>query len=210
MDHRQNQTTMFTIGSSSSSLDEGRMITSISADMNMKSMLQPTSDSQNSLGLMQAVSVLSVSTAGSESASSSSQCHDLAATHPAMETMVPSHAIHADVDPSGSHLKFPFKLHHILSEAERLGFVHIIGWTPAGDGFRVYEPKSFARTIMPKYFGMSHYKSFQRQLSLYSFKRATEGVNRGKYASSTEHCRTEIGSVPHFVCKIGHRSHLLF
>lgn len=79
----------------------------------------------------------------------------------------------------GSHLKFPFKLHHILSEAERLGFDHVIAWTAAGDGFRVYEPKTFARTVMPRFFGMSHYKSFQRQLSLYSFRRATEGINRG-------------------------------
>ena len=80
----------------------------------------------------------------------------------------------------GSSLKFPFKLHHILSEAERCGFTHIISWIPTGDGFRVHDAKAFTATIMPKYFGMTHFKSFQRQLSLYSFKRATEGLNRGK------------------------------
>jgi hypothetical protein len=76
--------------------------------------------------------------------------------------------------------KFPFKLHHLLNEADRCGFDRIISWIPTGDGFRVHDPKTFAKLIMPRYFEMSHYKSFQRQLSLYSFKRSSEGVHRGK------------------------------
>mmetsp|Transcript_4522 Transcript_4522/g.8355 ORF Transcript_4522/g.8355 Transcript_4522/m.8355 type:complete len:335 (-) Transcript_4522:595-1599(-) len=78
-------------------------------------------------------------------------------------------------------MKFPFKLFHLLTEAERCGFSHIISWIPTGDGFRVHDPKAFAKTIMPKFFGMSHYKSFQRQLSLYSFKRANDGIKRDAY-----------------------------
>jgi hypothetical protein len=76
--------------------------------------------------------------------------------------------------------KFPFKLHHLLNEADRCGFDRTISWIPTGDGFRVHDPKTFAKLIMPRYFEMSHYKSFQRQLSLYSFKRSPEGVHRGK------------------------------
>ncbi|KAG7355013.1 hypothetical protein IV203_004369 [Nitzschia inconspicua] len=66
---------------------------------------------------------------------------DLALSTPVGEAMG------ADIprtDPCGSHLKFPFRLHRILSEAEHLGFDHVIAWTSAGDGFRVFEPKIFA------------------------------------------------------------------
>jgi hypothetical protein len=85
---------------------------------------------------------------------------------------------------SDEGMKFPFKLHHLLEEADRLGFDDIVSWVPTGDGFRVHNPKAFAAVIMPLYFEMSQYKSFQRQLSLYSFKRSSEQRTRGK-------CRTE-------------------
>lgn len=37
------------------------------------------------------------------------------------------------------------------------------------------------REVMPKYFKMGSYASFQRQLNLYSFTRIAEGPERGSY-----------------------------
>ena len=37
------------------------------------------------------------------------------------------------------------------------------------------------REVMPKYFKMGSYASFQRQLNLYSFTRIAEGPDRGSY-----------------------------
>jgi hypothetical protein len=79
-----------------------------------------------------------------------------------------------------NEIKFPFRLHQVLEESEKQGFTHILSWLPEGDGFRILDPTAFAKNIMPRYFSMNHYKSFQRQLSLYSFKRETEGLKRGK------------------------------
>jgi hypothetical protein len=79
-----------------------------------------------------------------------------------------------------NEIKFPFRLHQVLEESEKEGFTHIISWLPEGDGFRIVDPIAFAKEIMPRYFSMGHYKSLQRQLSLYSFKRETEGPKRGK------------------------------
>lgn len=78
-----------------------------------------------------------------------------------------------------NEIKFPFRLHQMLEESEKEGFTYIISWIPSGDGFRILDPTAFAKEIMPRYFSMSRYKSFQRQLSLYSFKRETEGLRRG-------------------------------
>jgi hypothetical protein len=77
-------------------------------------------------------------------------------------------------------VKFPFKLWDMLDEAEKQGWEHIICWLPEGDGFRVLDSDAFAKDVMPRYFTMRHFKSFQRQLSFYSFKRETEGRKRGK------------------------------
>lgn len=47
--------------------------------------------------------------------------------------------------------------------------------------FRIHKPKEFTRDIMPKYFQMSSFSSFQRQLNLYDFQRITEGPERDAY-----------------------------
>ncbi|KAG7359058.1 HSF-type DNA-binding protein [Nitzschia inconspicua] len=80
-----------------------------------------------------------------------------------------------------NEIKFPFRLHEMLDDAKIQGFDHIISWLPEGDGFRIIDANAFADEIMPQYFTMSHFKSFQRQLSLYSFKRETEGRKRDAY-----------------------------
>ena len=75
---------------------------------------------------------------------------------------------------------------HIRDKVGKLEsfFDHIISWLPEGDGFRILDANAFARDVMPKYFSMKYFKSFQRQLSLYSFKRETEGRKRGMHELS--------------------------
>ena len=66
-------------------------------------------------------------------------------------------------------LPFPLKLHEMLSQ--EFDNEDIVSWLPHGKAFRVHNPKEFAAMIMPRYFRQSKYKSFQRQLHIYGFKR---------------------------------------
>ena len=66
---------------------------------------------------------------------------------------------------------FPRKLLEVLDDSEKYGFQHIISWFPDGKAFQVHDPALFTGVVMPKYFqNQTKYKSFQRQLNLYSFK----------------------------------------
>lgn len=76
---------------------------------------------------------------------------------------------------------FPAKLHRMLSELEQEGKDDVCSFLPHGRAFCVHKPKQFAEEIMPKYFRMSRFSSFHRQLNLYDFKRLTEGKDKGAY-----------------------------
>lgn len=75
--------------------------------------------------------------------------------------------------------RFTVKLHRLLADAQEQGFTDVIQWDPGGRSFTVYQPELFAETIMKKYFKQTKYKSFQRQLNLYDFKRVTRDGIRG-------------------------------
>jgi hypothetical protein len=47
------------------------------------------------------------------------------------------------------------------------------------NSFVVHNRKEFVRLIMPVYFRMSKFASFQRQLNLYDYKRITAGLDKG-------------------------------
>jgi len=50
-------------------------------------------------------------------------------------------------------------------------------------GFQIHKPVEFVQRIMPRFFhGMSHFASFQSQLSLYTFSRIQAGPFAGAYA----------------------------
>ena len=66
-------------------------------------------------------------------------------------------------------------------DAERNGECHIISFTPSGEAFRVHDPRSFARDIIPRYFRHNQYHSFQRQLCMYNFERIVIGHDVGAY-----------------------------
>jgi hypothetical protein len=77
---------------------------------------------------------------------------------------------------------FPQKLHQILLDLERQeGGTEIASFLPHGRAFAIHKPREFVKHVMPKYFRMSRFSSFQRQLNLYDFQRVTEGPDKGAY-----------------------------
>jgi len=74
--------------------------------------------------------------------------------------------------------QFPFRLHNMLDDAERVGHAHIISWCPDGDSFKIHQPKQLIN-VLQKYFRQSKFKSFLRQLQGYDFKRITRGNDQG-------------------------------
>mmetsp|Transcript_7182 Transcript_7182/g.21170 ORF Transcript_7182/g.21170 Transcript_7182/m.21170 type:complete len:652 (-) Transcript_7182:191-2146(-) len=79
-------------------------------------------------------------------------------------------------------LTFPWRLHAVLEAAESNGFERIISWLPGDVAFKVHDAGAFEVEIIPKYLpNMTRYKSFLRQLNLYSFLRITKGEYQGSY-----------------------------
>lgn len=77
---------------------------------------------------------------------------------------------------------FPQKLHQMLSDLEKEeGGSEIASYLPHGRAFAIHKPNEFVKKIMPKYFRMSRFSSFQRQLNLYEFMRITDGPDKGAY-----------------------------
>jgi hypothetical protein len=70
----------------------------------------------------------------------------------------------------------------MLGDAERKGFETTVAWQPCGRAFKVNDAKAFAGSIMPRYFNQTQYKSFQRQLNIYGFRRIAAGSTKGAYA----------------------------
>mmetsp|Transcript_732 Transcript_732/g.1425 ORF Transcript_732/g.1425 Transcript_732/m.1425 type:complete len:228 (+) Transcript_732:118-801(+) len=81
----------------------------------------------------------------------------------------------------GFMIRFPTKLHMVLSIAENDGFDDIVSWQAHGRCFFVRKPREFVDKILSSYFGQSKIASFQRQLSMYGFLRLTQGPDRGCY-----------------------------
>lgn len=67
----------------------------------------------------------------------------------------------------------------MLQEAEAKGFEKIIAFLPHGKSFMIHRPKAFAEQVLPKYFSTNRLNSFQKQLSLYGFKRKYGGHDHG-------------------------------
>jgi hypothetical protein len=64
---------------------------------------------------------------------------------------------------------FPMKVYEMLEDADRpeKNFSHIVSWNPIGNGFKVHNKDCFTKEIVPHYFNLTKYKSFQRQVSSY-------------------------------------------
>lgn len=73
---------------------------------------------------------------------------------------------------------FPRVLHAILADLERQGRDDIASFLPHGRAFAIHKPREFATKVLPRYFRMGHFTSFQRQLNLYDFQRVTRGEDK--------------------------------
>ena len=76
---------------------------------------------------------------------------------------------------------FPRKLHKLLDRSE---FKDVITWLPHGRSFIIYDSDRFMTEVLPRYFkGGIKYRTFQRQLNIWNFKRITMGIDEGSYYS---------------------------
>ena len=57
----------------------------------------------------------------------------------------------------------------------------IISWLSHGRAFIVRDTERFVDEVMPRFFKLTQFKSFIRQLSLWGFKRITKGPDSGSY-----------------------------
>jgi hypothetical protein len=74
---------------------------------------------------------------------------------------------------------FPSKLFTMLNDSDAEGFADIVSWGTDDMAFKVHEKPEFEKQILPKYFKMTKYKSFTRQLYNYGFNWIRNGPNRG-------------------------------
>jgi hypothetical protein len=81
-------------------------------------------------------------------------------------------------------VRFPQKLHQLLEETEKNGQWQVISWLPDGKSFKVHDKEEFIRKIMPAYFDLTKYKSFQRNLNLWGFVTVPKGPEKGKCSNS--------------------------
>lgn len=79
---------------------------------------------------------------------------------------------------TGRSSVFPHLLHCVLADLEAHGRTDIASFLPHGRAFMIHKPLEFEMKVMPKYFRMGHFTSFQRQLNLYEFQRITRGADK--------------------------------
>ena len=77
--------------------------------------------------------------------------------------------------------KFPMKLHKIVERCEIDGYSDIISWMPHGRSFKIHKRNEFISEIMPRYFYITKFTSFIRQLTLYGFYKYRKGVDKGSF-----------------------------
>ena len=81
----------------------------------------------------------------------------------------------------GRKASFPRKLYKMLMDLEANNS-DVAMFVENGRAFAILNPQKFTEEVLPKYFSMKHYASFQRQLNLYKFKRVLEeGPYHGCY-----------------------------
>lgn len=68
-------------------------------------------------------------------------------------------------------LPFPQKLYMMLESVDSLGLSHTVSWSPDGRSFQVKDPTKFMALVVPHFFKATKFRSFQRQLNLWNFKR---------------------------------------
>jgi hypothetical protein len=67
----------------------------------------------------------------------------------------------------------------MLSDSEKESLEDVVCWILEGAVFKVHEQDQFVETILPRYFKMTKYNSFTRQLHAYDFTWIEKGQQRG-------------------------------
>lgn len=76
---------------------------------------------------------------------------------------------------------FLWKIHEILEEMSKEQKEHIVSWSPRGTSFKVHNPEAFVQEVMPRYSTATQFRSFEKMLNLYDFKKLKGGPQRGGY-----------------------------
>ena len=71
-------------------------------------------------------------------------------------------------------VNFPKKLYQLLDDAHAENNEDIVRWMPDGVSFKVVNRNRFVTEIMPRYFGSSNYRSYQKNLTLWKFVVSTQ------------------------------------
>lgn len=80
----------------------------------------------------------------------------------------------------GVNEPFPEKLYRVLMDMEEEAS-DIASFSNHGRAFCIHKPDVFVKEILPKYFKMSKWGSFARQLNLYGFSRVQAGPDAGGF-----------------------------
>ena len=96
---------------------------------------------------------------------------------------------------------FPVKLHQMLEAVTDSVMSRYVSWDPNGRSFTITDPKGFTSQIMGTFFNQTKYKSFQRQLNFYGFRRTCRGKIRGvcKSPACFQQCQLNLFSSNNFV-----------
>jgi HSF-type DNA-binding len=80
----------------------------------------------------------------------------------------------------GSSRLFPYHLHGLLSDAERLGLTSIISWQTGGRSFRIHDRDLFESKVLGRCFG-GQFKAFRRSLTRFGFDRIVKDTYEHPY-----------------------------
>ena len=76
-------------------------------------------------------------------------------------------------------VSFPIKLHQILSGATT--DASVIGWLEHGKAWKVHNTERFEAEVIPRYFELTKFSSFARQVNGWGFRRITRGIDKGGF-----------------------------
>ena len=88
---------------------------------------------------------------------------------------------------------FPYILHEVLQDVERIGQTNIVSWNADGKSFRIHDPDAFVSFILEKYFKTKYFggiasrlTQFRSDLKDWGFEDAVDGNRMGE--TFTHHC----------------------
>eukprot|EP00532_Pseudo-nitzschia_australis_P007038 CAMPEP_0168172968 /NCGR_PEP_ID=MMETSP0139_2-20121125/5592_1 /TAXON_ID=44445 /ORGANISM="Pseudo-nitzschia australis, Strain 10249 10 AB" /LENGTH=1001 /DNA_ID=CAMNT_0008090765 /DNA_START=239 /DNA_END=3244 /DNA_ORIENTATION=+ len=87
---------------------------------------------------------------------------------------------------------FPYILHTMLEDVQRMGQTNIVSWNADGKSFRIHDPDSFVSLLLEKYLKKyvggiaSRFTQFRSELKDWGFEDAVDGNRMGE--TFTHHC----------------------